>query len=247
LNNLVASSLRVDGIKTEWVEHMLVLMSLIKPGTLPQASTTTDLSQNLQNLIRELKQSPATIRNLVEQIFQAPDKSDANKPGERFLQDISQFLRNDLLQQSEQTLHQLLTQKASLRLQQEQQQPIQINLSLPLQIDNQSRPLHLRIREKQRNKQEDEQHWEMDLSFEFGQLGMISTHILLQANRLSAHFWARKVETKQLIDSQLEKFKQQLSRRGFEPGLFNCYHGEAPTPEKANQLAYFDNLVDIQV
>jgi len=101
---------------------------------------------------------------------------------------------------------------------------------------------------KENNKREDpkEQQWEINLSFEFGLLGLISTHLLLQDIKLSAHFWAESKSTKQLIDSELGSFKEQLQKAGFEPGIFNCSMG-SPKTKNDNSHLISENLIDIKV
>lgn len=239
---------RIENLNPQTVQKIMTLLSLVKPGI--QATPNLplkNLPESLKGLMQEMKNSPEAFKLLVTKIFSSHSNTGQQVNQERFIQDISQFLRSELVQQSEQSLNQLLTQKTALKLQVETQQPLQVHLNIPVEVDNESRNVELKVKEKQRNEQESEQHWEIDLTFEFGLLGQISTHILLQENKLSAHFWAIKATTKTLIETHLDQFKQQLHKSGFELGLFNCYQGSPPEPRQTAPVLLTDNLLDIKV
>lgn len=238
---------KVDSIKAESVQQLLTILSLVKSPTTQQTSTPfNSLPDQLKVLQQELKQSPEPFRQLIRQLIVANAASSKKLPSDSALLELSNNYRGELLQQVEQSLNHLLIQKTSVRLQLEQNQPIQFNLNIPLQVDNESTALKLKIRQKQRNETTDEQHWEINLSFEFGLLGLISSHILLQDKKLSAHFWAVKTHTKNLIDSQLDHFKTQLKKAGFELGMFDCFIGQPSTGEE-HSSPVSENLVDIKV
>lgn len=252
LKNILAALARplapIEGLRAESVKHLLGLFTLLKPGVTDNNLTTPKtVPELLRVLASELKNSPDSMRLLVNQVYNKQSGGEKTATSERLLQDLSAFLKLELLQQSEHNLNQILTQKTALKLQVENNQPIQINLNIPIQVENESRNVELRIREKQRNEQASEQHWEIDLSFEFGLLGLISTHILLLDNKLSAHFWAQSPQTKTLIENHLDQFKGQLQKSGFETGLFNCYLGSPPENTDDKPVLVNENLVDIKV
>jgi hypothetical protein len=156
--------------------------------------------------------------------------------------------RQQFSQQLDQSINQLLLGKTGLRLQQEQQQPLNMNLVLPLQLPNEpQRELKLRLRERANPDNPEQPAWEVRLSFEFGMLGLITVHVLLQENRISAHFWAVEESTWRLIDAQLPGFRRQLLQSGFEPGLFDCFRGQPVTADDDRPSLDGDNLLDIEV
>lgn len=147
----------------------------------------------------------------------------------------------------DQGINQLLLGKTGLRLQQEQQLPVNANLVLPLQLPNEpERELRLKLRERSNPDNPERPAWEVHLSFEFGLLGLITVHLLLQEERISAHFWAVEERTWRLIDEQLPSFRQQLLRSGFQPGLFDCFQGQPKADDDPPQTGG-DSLLDIQV
>jgi len=248
LTSLASPMARIESFKPESVQRILTLVSLFKPLTSGQEiSAAKTVPESLRALMNEIKSSPDSFKLLINQIFQKQGDSGKAPHTERMLLEMGNHLRLELLQQSEQNLNQILIQKSAVKLQVETNQPIQIHLNIPIQVENQSRNVELKIREKQRNEQETEEHWEIDLTFEFGLLGQISTHILLQDSKLSAHFWAIKPMTKTLIDTHLDQFKNQLKKTGFKLGLFNCYHGTPPDQPVQKPVNINENLVDIKV
>lgn len=246
LTSLASPLARMEGFKPSTVQHVLTLLSLIKPTATPSATAGQTLPATLGALVSELKNTPESFKDLIQQVFQQSQDNHQKPVVERALLDISHQLRNELIQQADQTLNQLLTQKTSVRLQTEQNLPIHINLNIPLQVHNESRNLKLKIKQKQKHEDQSEQHWEINLSFEFGLLGLISTHILLQNSKISAHFWATHQKTKTLIDNNLHQFKSQLQKSGFELGLFDCFQGQPPESSSSDQPVLNENLLDVK-
>lgn len=163
------------------------------------------------------------------------------------LTDEPAFWRQQFSQQLEQGINQLLLGKTGVRLQQEQQQPLNMNLVVPLQLPNDTqRELKLKLRERSNPDNPEQPAWELRLSFEFGLLGLITVHVLLQEQRISAHFWAAEEPTWRLIDDQLPQFRRQLLSSGFEPGLFDCFHGQPNIEDDPVTPTAGDNLVDLQ-
>jgi hypothetical protein len=245
IRSLSAPLANAENIKPQALQQAFSLLALIKSEMPPNPN---NLGQQLQHLYQELKQSPETFRQLVQQIFQHSQNADQKTVHhERALVDLSSTLKLELMQQTEQSLTHLLSQQSSTRLQLEQHQPLNLFLNIPIQVDQQSRNLQLKIQQKRRpDLDENVQSWEIDLSFEFGLLGMITTRILLQDNKISANFWAHQKETKNLIDTHLEQFKTQLTKAGFTLGLFDCFEGPAPQATTSKPYYMSDNLVDLE-
>lgn len=250
LGNLSISRLNVSQVKPATIQKVLTLLSLLKPST---ATSLTSL-QNLQTIPRQLEtlqqallKSPDQMTQLIRQLLINQADVAKSTSSERLLQDFSSSFRTELLQQVEQTLNHLLIQKTSVRLQVEQNQPLQINLNIPLLISEKTTTeLKLKIKQKNQKESVDEQHWEINLSFEFGLLGLISTHLLLQEKKISAHFWAVEPATKNLIDHHLDDFKNQLVKSGFDAGYFDSHLGH-PSESNDSDQPLSDNLVDINV
>jgi len=267
----VLATLSVDGAKpsAEAIRQVLTTLTLVTsgnaaagstvsaaaprqtiPGPPPPLATTTTgaaLPQQLATAIEIIRQHPEVVQKIVQEFLHPTNKAAQLKP-EQIVTEFDAPLRRELLQQTENLLTQITTQKAMLGLQQENQQPLQLNLSLPLQMQRETHELKLRIREKKSASNDaEESRWEISLSFEFGLLGMISTRLLLQGKTLSAHFWAALGETKSLIDQHLDQFRQQLVRSGFEPDVLDCFHGKpGPDVDDAIEPPEPSNLLDLK-
>ena len=153
----------------------------------------------------------------------------------------------DAVKSADQSLNQLLFQQTSLRLQQELQQPVAFNLNLPYLEQQSVKSLQLKIRQKSKQSSPDRQAWEIRLSFEFGLLGLISTHVSLDGNTLSTNFWAVEESTKIKIENALPDFKHQLVNSGFDLGNFFCYLGVPSNDDKGEFNPMPDSLLDIKV
>lgn len=236
----------IENFKPEVLQQIFSYLALIKtdmPGNM------NNLGQQLQYLSLILKQSPESFRQLVQEIFvqSATPPVKARQLYEGPVSELSSTLRLEILQQTDQTLNQLLIQQSSARLQLDQQQPLNLILNIPVQMDQQSQDLLIKIKQKKKNQSDESlQYWEIELSFEFGLLGMITTRILLQESKISANFWAYKADTKNLIDTHMDQFKSQLQKAGFELGLFDCFNGPAPASSEKEQYFANDNLLDLQ-
>jgi len=247
LQTLSQPLLREGNIKAESLQQVLGLLTLVKPtASTPSVNSTLSIPQNLAVLHRAIKNSPESFNVLLRQIIESNSTETKTRIPENILHELSGTLKLELLQQLEQTLHQLLTQKTTIRLNQEQNQPIQINLNIPVQSDDGNKSLKLSIKQRNSIDNDEQDHWDINLAFEFAQLGLISTNLLLQDTKLSAHFWSVKSSTKHLIDTHMDRFKNQLKKSGFEPGLFDSFLGKPVTDENTPHPVV-ENLVDIQV
>ena len=120
-------------------------------------------------------------------------------------------------------------------------------MNIPLKVEDEVRNLKLKISEKDKHGEDNDQNWEIDLTFNFAQLGLISTHILLQKNCLSANFKAEEENTWALIDQHMQEFKSQIISSGFEAGIFDCHHGTIEEVDEKPPLRGGENFVDINV
>ena len=244
LLNLANPLLDIQNIRPQSLQQVLTYLAFIKTN---MPDNSNNLGQQLQHLLAALKQSPEGFRHVMREVFPQPASTQANtQQAENSFNSLSNTLRLELLQQTEQTLNHLLTQQTTTKLQLEQQQPLNLFLNIPLQLEQENRKLALSIRQNKKNQYEaTESSWEIELSFEFGLLGMITTRILLQGQKISANFWTQQTHTKMLIDTHMDQFKKQLTRAGFELGLFDCFKGTAPQPVQRNQFNT-DNLLDLE-
>lgn len=199
---------------------------------LPQ--TEQGLNQLIQSLLKtNQEQSDTDVQQLKRMVFNNDESL------------LTQF--RDAIKSTEQSLNQQLFQQTSLRFQQELQQPIAFNLNIPYMEQQTVKSLQLKIRQKSKEASAENQAWEIRLSFEFGLLGLISTHILLDGDTLSTSFWAVEKETKNKINNALPDFKHQLVKSGFNLGNFFCYLGQPPQENDSAFSPIPDSLLDIKV
>lgn len=153
----------------------------------------------------------------------------------------------EVIKLAEQSIGQQLLQKTNLRYQQELQQPIAFNIAIPLNDQQKIQELRLKIRQNKNESEPDKQSWDIHLDFEFGLLGLISTHLLLDEGTLSATFWSSKSQTQQIIDSNLSDFMAQISRAGFNLGQFHSFPGKPPATNEHDRSDMPETLLDIRV
>lgn len=247
LQQLSQPLIKAENVSAESVQKIFRLLSLLQPSTASTQSTQnqSSLVDRLNNLHTAVSRSPNNFKLLLQQLFESNAAKNKTQISDNFqLDNISSF-KTELLQQLEQTISQYQLQKTTLRLNQEHNQPVTININIPLQIKDQTTSLKLKIKQRNSDVNHDEKHWEIHLAFKFASLGLISTNILLQDSRLSAHFWAEKPASKVLIDTHMHQFKDQLKKSGFELGLFDCFVGKPAFSESPAQRLG-DNLVDLK-
>ncbi len=238
---------QVETIRPGTIKSLLTFFSLLKPEVVPMHQVSEqNLPSTIKGLLAEIKTSPDKFDQFIRLLMVAKNTNQMQSAKEPASLEMASNFRQELVSQLEHTITQLLVQKTSVRLQVEQNQPIQFNLNIPVQVNDKTTSLKLKIKEKSKKEDPKEQQWEINLSFEFGLLGLVSTHLLLQDIKLSAHFWAESKATKQLIDSELDSFKEQLQKAGFEPGMFNCSMG-SPKTKNDNSHLISENLIDIKV
>ncbi len=222
----------------------------------PASQDKSDQAQSLSTpyqLLQQLPKSEGSVGQQLRQWAQSLTTSTGSKP--QLAQTESKPVADDLLLHTsrevvkliEQSVGQHLLQKTNLRLQQELQQPLALNIAIPLNDQQKIQEMRLKIRQRKSEPEADKQSWDIRLDFEFGLLGLISTHLLLDDGRLSASFWSSKPETQQKIDSNLSDFKAQISRAGFDLGQFHSFPGKPPETTERDQLDLPETLLDIRV
>ncbi len=248
LQVLMKLAIQPSELSPQQLQSRLAQLGLLG-GTADQAAIpaphSAELLPRLIELQALLRDQPGLFDRLLRSHFDARTGGAVAAGGEA--PDNAAEWRRQFSQQLDQGIHQLLLGKTGLRLQQDQQQPLTLNLALPLQLpDEPPRELRLRLRQRPNAEDPEQPAWDVRLSFEFGLLGLITVHVLLQERRISAHFWAAEAETWRKIDAELPSFKQQLQRGGFELGLFDCFQGQPKTGD-ADSFRHGDtNLLDVE-
>ncbi len=243
--NVVKLVARDAAIQPQALQNLVTLLSTPSAsGT----SATPSLSQTMLQLMSLLKQSPDLMQRFLGQEVLPRHGVQRAAQAEAPVAELGNLLRLELVQQSDQTLNQLLNQQTTNRLQAEHNQPVQINLNIPLVLEHTTQNLKVSIQQhKPSETGEFEDAWDVQLSFEFGLLGLITTKINLRDDQISASFWAVKPSTMEAIDSNLDQFRQQLIRRGFQPDTLVAYLGTAPEPDNEYHYPIPENLVDLNV
>lgn len=228
----------------QWIGHL----GLIKPA---DANTSSTLLNPL-SVLQQLPDTEATLKQLIQLFFRsrAPVSSNTDQSGkdlEATRNDQFSGLIKEILKLIDHSLNQQLFQKVNARHQQELQQAVALNLTIPFSDRESVNDLHLKIRQQDREASSEKQCWDIHLSFEFGDLGLISSHINMDGNLLSTSFWSVLAETKQKIDLAIPEFKQQLGNSGFITGQFNSFAGIPQQDNKLDLASYPDALLDIKV
>ena len=228
----------------QWIAHL----GLVKPID----SNTSSPVLNPLSVLQQLPDTEATLKQLIQLFFRsrAPVSSNTDQSGndpEATRNDQSSGLIKEILKLIEQSLNHQLFQKVNARHQQELQQAVSLNLTIPFSDRESVNDLHLKIRQQDREASSEKQCWDIHLSFEFGDLGLISSHINMDGNLLSTSFWSVLAETKQKIDLAIPEFKQLLSNSGFITGQFNSFAGIPQQDDKYDLSSYPDALLDIKV
>lgn len=207
---------------------------------------------NFVSVLRQLSETEQGFSQLIQTLLKT-NQEQADKVLQQLKKTIAdndeplltQF--RDAIKSTEQSINQQLFQQTSLRFQQELQQPIAFNLTIPYTEQQTVKSLQLKIRQRKSEADAENQAWEIRLSFDFGLMGLISTHILLDGDTLSTSFWAIEEATKSKINNALPDFKHQLVKSGFNLGNFACYLGQ-PLQENDDLFSPLPNsLLDIKV
>lgn len=248
LGTLLDSIPSIAAINSRVIQQWISYSGLIK-------MIDSNLASAPQNPLSVLQQLPVTedsLKLLIQLLFRSradlttnTDKSRIDP--EAIRNDQSAGLLKEILKLIDQSLNQQLFHKVTARHQQELQQPIAVNLTIPFSDKETVNDLHLKIRQKDSADCDENQCWDIHLSFEFGNLGLISSHINMDGNLVSTSFWSVLAETKQKIDLAIPGFKQQLSNSGFKTGQFNSFPGIPSRDDKLDMAPYPDALLDIKV
>ncbi len=231
----------------QWISRLV-----LTPHDTPRAgkiAPAPDTEQFLQQLPKTESSMVKLVQQLVQQISpQSPRPGTPTAPDIRPQPDEPlQILARDMLKLVDQTTGQQLLQQTSLRYQQELQQPMAFNIAIPVTEEQKIRELQLKIRQRHQPGEEHKQCWDIHFNFEFGLLGMISTHLHLEEKTLSASFWSELIETQNKIEINLPAFRQQLVGAGLEPGLFHSFKGSPPETTEPSSPLITESLLDIRV
>ena len=251
INNLVqtllASIPSISRLDKATLEHWVSRLLTSEPTNQPAPRINT------QQLLQLIPKTEASVVQLLQKITQQnpnqhPVTNQANAAEIKApLEEPLQLLARDIIKLVEQSSSQQLLQQTSLRYQQELQQPLVLNLAIPINDEQKTRELRLKIRQKHRASETQQQCWDIHFDFEFGLLGLISTHLVLEENTLSASFWSEQPDTQVKIDNGLDDFKQQLNRAGFDLGQFYSFVGKPPVEAEEPMMPASEALLDIKV
>ncbi len=214
-------------------------------------SDQAKLMSNPYQLLQQLPKTEASMRQLLQQWTGSPataSQPQTSQPDIKIQSDeILQHISRDIIKLVEQSASQQLLQQSNLRYQQELQQPIAMNITIPLSEQQKIQELRLKIQQRKGDAGQDKQSWDIHLDFEFGLLGLVSTHLLLEEDKLSASFWSGKRETQEKIESNLSDFKAQINRVGLKLGQFHSFPGKPPEINDRDKLVMPETLLDIKV
>lgn len=147
----------------------------------------------------------------------------------------------------EQSLSHNLLQRANLGLQQETQQPLALGIAIAFTEGEDTKPLYIDLAQRSRALEEGEKSWDIRLSFELAGLGSIACHLVLEGCAIAASFFAEQALTRERIEAELPRLRQQLSRAGFNPGEFHSFPGEPAPARPRSAASYSEALIDIKV
>lgn len=222
----------------QWLRPLLTNSNSNPTGNLP----------NPYQILHQLPKTEVLLVQLLQQTMRLTQNRQATDVDQRSVsEEPYQPIARDIIKLVDQSINQQLLQQTSVRYQQELQQPFALNLTIPITDANKTRELKLKIRENTRDAEPGKQSWDIYLDFEFGLLGLISTHLVLEENTLSASFWSVLPATQDKIDQNLSDFERQISRAGFDIGQFNSYPGKPPVEPVEQILPGSESLLDIKV
>ncbi|MCP4494658.1 MAG: flagellar hook-length control protein FliK [Gammaproteobacteria bacterium] len=242
----IPSLARFDkAVLQQWISRLVLTTN----NTLRVDKALPETEQLLQLLPKTESSMVKMLQQLTQQILSQP-----LKPGVPPAPDIRpqfdeqlQMLARDMIKLVDQSTGQQLLQHTSLRYQQELQQPMSFNLAIPMTVEQKTRELQLKIHQRHQPGDRHKQCWDIHFNFEFGLLGMISTHLQLDETTLSASFWSELTETQNKIENNLPGFRQQLVSVGLEPGSLRSFKGSPPATTEPSSPVIPESLLDIRV
>ncbi len=187
------------------------------------------------------------IKQEIDDLLETPVTSKTQKQTGEPDDIISEFLKmvlKETKQSIEATLHKLLLQNTTTKLNQDVNNTQLINSQIPFELDKQTRDVTLKIKQHKNHANETTDAWEIHLSFEFAVLGFISTKIMLKDNHeVSVLFWAELTKTKQLLEEKKHIFQQQMKMAGFNLANLSVFlgtHSEDIMPINISQKKFID-------
>lgn len=103
-------------------------------------------------------------------------------------------------------------------------------LDLPVQVDGRRENLELRIQGEGGTEDEDQSaaSWKIDVQFDFGELGNVTSRISLNGKRVHCAFWSDKAGTASRFEQALPRLEQMLQQAGLEVSAVSALQGNPP-------------------
>ncbi len=205
-------------LKSETILKLLTDLNIISKSILHDSSNKT--------FIHKL----SLITQSIDLVLNASDdmkKGAKQNSNDELLSELLKTTLKDAKQTIELTIHKMLFQTASSKLNQEINSSLLINTQIPFEIDKKTKDIALKIKQHKNDSHDKEDTWEIHLSLEMGLLGLISTKIILKDSLdVSVTFWAELYKTKQLIDEKKNVFHRQMTKAGFNLSHINIFLGK---------------------
>ena len=154
-------------------------------------------------------------------------------------------LLQDLQRQVEGAIARIVLQQAQ-SLPQPHQEGVRWVFELPYRQGEEYHSLPMVIEREATADEPDqlEAGWQVTLSVELPQLGVVEARILVRGEKVSASLWAERDSTAQLANTELPALETALEANGLEVGALVCRHGQQRAD---NGAAGGDSLLDYRV
>ncbi len=237
---------RFPDIDANRIKNWLDFAGLVY-GSRSEASTTAQ--PGIFRLLKQFSDGESYIRELSQVLQQNPRApADDRSPTTRAqAQEALLMQAREGAKLIEQSLSHNLLQRASLGLQQETQQPLSLSFALPFVDDQQTKALYIDLAQRNRAQQEEDKSWDIMLSFDLSNLGPISCHLVFAGCTISASFYSEHAQTRERIEIELPRLRQQLSRVGLNPGELHSFSGKPASNRASTVVDYSEALIDIEV
>jgi len=236
---LKAHPITLKTLSAENIQKLLIHLNVID-RPLEKGTAPTSFVQKLSMI----KQS---IDQLLNEIDVIASKNKNIKDDSELLSNFLKTTLKESKQAFESTIHKLMFQNTTSKLNQEVNLTQLINTQIPFESDKQTKDLNLKIKQQKKTNENDDDFWEIQLSLEMGLLGFMSTKILLRNSiDVSVLFWAEQANTKQLIEDKKAIFHQQMKNAGFNIDKINVFLGKQNDNGLPSELAH-KKFIDINV
>jgi len=107
-------------------------------------------------------------------------------------------------------------------------------MDVPVLADGRRDHLELKIQRDAENEDENGSGatWKVDVSFDFGELGNVTSRISLNGKQVHCAFWSDKAGTAHRFEQALPRLEQMLQRAGLEVSAVSALQGDPPDPTK---------------